>query len=179
MAAIGAAEPIIVGGAAVEIYTLSAIHSGDVDIAVPDQRLLEDELLNLGFVRDTRSGSHRGLYHPAYRYGLEVVARTPMEGRPRRDFVTKYRTRSGYVFLISIEDLIADRVAQYDAPPRGDQPRLRQAIALYVAAPRIDRQYLGRRIAEEAPRRTLAWFLKEVAKATRRAQGSKAKERGT
>lgn len=167
MKAAGAMEPIIVGGAAVEVYTAGAILSGDIDIAIPDQELFEEELLTLGFVRDTRSGSHRGLYHPVHGYGLEMVARTPMDGKPRRDSYARYRTSSGDVLIISLEDLIADRIAQFDATPRGDRSRLVQAISLYAGAESIDKAYLAKRIGEEANGRTLAWFIKEVEKAAR------------
>jgi hypothetical protein len=167
MKAAGAAEPIIVGGAAVEVYTAGAIVSGDIDVAVPNQELFEDELLKLGFVRDTRSGSHRGLYHPVYGYGLEVVARTPMDGKPQRDSYARYRTSSGDVLIISLEDLIADRIAQFDATPRGDRSRLLQAVSLYAGAKTIDKTYLAKRISEEAHGRTLAWFIKEVEKTAR------------
>lgn len=159
----GVAEPILVGGAVAEIYTQGLILSRDFDIAVPDQARLEAELLKLGFVRDERSGSHRGLWHPGLKLGLEVVARVPFEGQYKANNNTAFETGNGPVILISVEDIIADRIAQFDATPRGDESRLKQAIYLYTGATNLDLLYLDQRIRHEAPGRALDWFQKEVA----------------
>ena len=118
-------EPVLVGGAAVEAYTGGAIASRDFDLTVVDQEKFEVELIKLGFERDNRSGSHRGLWHPKYGYGLEVVADVPFEGKSDSNSRVRYDTGLGSITIVSVEDLIADRVAQFDAVPRGDQSRRR------------------------------------------------------
>jgi hypothetical protein len=158
----GVAEPILVGGAVAEIYTHGLILSRDFDVTVPDQGRLEAELLALGFVRDDRSGSHRGLWHPKLKLGLEVVARVPFEGQYQAENNMTFETGNGPVILISVEDLIADRIAQFDADPRGDEERLMQAVYLYTGATDLDLLYLDRRIRREAHGRTLDWFVNEV-----------------
>jgi hypothetical protein len=158
----GSGEPVLVGGAAVEIYTGGAIASRDFDLTVVDQEKLEAELIELGFERDNRSGSQRGLWHPKYGYGLEVVADVPFEGKSDAKSRVRYDTGLGSIVIVAVEDLIADRIAQFDSVPRGDQSRLNQAIALYVGAERINEPYLSRRIKEEAHGRDLDWFLKQV-----------------
>ena len=161
MKADGAAEPILLGGAAVEIYTQGRIVSRDFDLAVPDQKRLENELEKLGFIR---TGAMRGLWHPGHKYGIEVVAGAPFDGNYQASRNMVLQTDSGPVILLSVEDLIADRVGQFDATPYGDQERLTQAIYLYTGARGLDRLYLDRRIREEAHGRTLEWFIKEVEK---------------
>lgn len=55
----GFSRPILVGGAAVEFYTASAVNTGDFDFCTPIQPELEIELQNHGFVRPRGPGSRR------------------------------------------------------------------------------------------------------------------------
>lgn len=96
-----------------------------------------------------------------------MVARIPFEGQYRPENNIAFETGNGPVILISVEDLIADRIAQFDADPRGDNARLMQAIYLYTGATDLDLLYLDRRIRREAHGRTLEWFVKEVEAHTR------------
>jgi hypothetical protein len=164
----GATPPVIVGGAAVEVYTKGKILSRDFDLAVPNQKLMEAELERVGF---ERTGAMRGLWHPVLKYGVEVVAGTPFKGNYDAQRNMIYKTSGGPVILLSLEDLIADRLGQFDATPYGDQERLTQAIVLYAGAPNVDRVYLGKRILEEAHGRTLEWFEEEVEKRRRPDRG--------
>lgn len=47
----GLPRPILVGGAAAEYCSASALMTGDIDLASPIQRELEEELLSHGFTR--------------------------------------------------------------------------------------------------------------------------------
>ena len=47
----GYQAPVLVGGAAVEIYSPSAINTGDFDISTPVQDVFEEELQRHGFIR--------------------------------------------------------------------------------------------------------------------------------
>lgn len=161
----GASEPILVGGAAVEVYTQGAFPSGDFDIAVIRQKEFEGILMSLGFERDSRPHAlERGLYHPKYGYGLEVVAEDPMDGNAPRARANRVEGTEGYVNLVSIEDLIADRVSQYESAPNHMQSRLVQAMALYDLAngKGLDQIYLDKRIREETHKLTLDWLKKEL-----------------
>lgn len=57
-------------------------------------------------------------------------------------------TKDSAVVLPAVEDLTADRLAQYEANRR-DQSRLNQAELLFQMAENIDSDYLKRRVSEE------------------------------
>ena len=149
MHAQGFQRPILVGGAAAEFYSQSAITTGDFDLCTFRQAELEQELQNLGFVRPSGAGQMlKGWIHPELKLGFEVVADTPMDGAFDRDtLVLVENTGAGGFVMISVEDLIADRVGQYASGSAPD--RLEQARILFGLQPSLDRVYLARRIREE------------------------------
>ena len=76
----GFQRPILVGGAAAEFYTTSALTTGDFDICTLRQAELEDELQALGFVRPSGPGQMlKGWVHPDLRLGFEACPE-PVEG---------------------------------------------------------------------------------------------------
>ncbi len=145
----GFQRPILVGGAAAEFYSQSAINTGDFDICTPRQDALEDEMQKLGFVRPSGAGlSTRGWIHPKLKLGFEVVADTPLDGAFDRDKLAMVdMARDGAFVVISVEDLIADRMGQYASGTAAD--RIGQAHALFNLQLNLDREYLDRRIKEE------------------------------
>ena len=104
---------------------------------------------NLGFVRPSGAGQMlKGWIHPELKLGFEVVADTPMDGAFDRDtLVLVENTGAGGFVMISVEDLIADRVGQYASGSAPD--RLEQARILFGLQPSLDRVCLARRIREE------------------------------
>ncbi|MGK6317987.1 hypothetical protein [Sphingomonas sp. DT-204] len=77
----GLPRPILVGGAAAEYFSGSAVMTGDVDITSPVQPELEQELARLGFEKPEGLGhTPLGWVHPDLRLGFEVVASTPLDG---------------------------------------------------------------------------------------------------
>jgi hypothetical protein len=77
----GLQRPILVGGAAAEFYSTSAITTGDFDVCTTRQPEFEQELLDLGFIRPAGAGAMlKGLVHPELKIGFEVVAEVPMDG---------------------------------------------------------------------------------------------------
>ena len=150
MKARGLPEPVLVGGAAVEIYSNSAIATGDFDIATAAQIQFEEELQRLGFVRPSGAGkATRGWIHPELPMGFEVVAETLLDGQAERDRVRRLDLDpDGEVAVIGIEDMIADRVGQYAS---GAAPEmLEQARLLYALHREADRAYMERRIRYES-----------------------------
>lgn len=151
MAARGLPRPVLVGGAAAEYYTASAISTGDFDLCSPVQEELEEEMRSLGFVKPTGKGlATRGWIHPDLRLGFEVVANVPMDGNVNRDHILLIEdVAPGQSFaIISVEDLIADRMGQYASGTAQD--RIDQARILLLLHPDADRDYLDRRIREES-----------------------------
>ncbi|MBO6888138.1 MAG: hypothetical protein JJ871_08730 [Thalassospira sp.] len=69
------------------------------------------------------------------------------------------------VTFIAIEDLIADRMGQYDAPPNMREDMLEQAAALLKLAENLDNAYLDKRIREETAGDFGLEFLEEYVNA--------------
>ena len=147
----GFQRPILVGGAAAEFYTTSALTTGDFDICTLRQAELEDELQALGFVRPSGPGQMlKGWVHPDLRLGFEVVADVPMDGNvaAARIRLVQPEGEQGRFRIIPVEDLIADRMGQYASGSAPD--RIDQARTLLALHPDADMAYLERRIREES-----------------------------
>lgn len=145
----GFRPPVLVGGGAVEVYTLGAVNTGDFDLACGRQDVLEQVMQRHGFVRPTGVGvATRGWVHPQLALGFECVADTLLDGMADRTMVQLVDLGAdGSVAVISPEDIIADRMGQYAS---GSAPEmLGQARALFALCEGLDLDYMQRRIAEE------------------------------
>lgn len=143
---------VLVGGAATALYTDGSFMSCDFDIvAGVDEEFIKAMLLH-GFKREDRPGHLLvGFYHPDHPgYGVQQVTPPLFDGRsdPSR-LVHLSLDLPGEVTLPSVEDMIADRLAQHAGASPTDTSRLNQARALYALADGPDRDYLVRRICEE------------------------------
>lgn len=117
------AEPVVVGGSAVEFYTDGAYISGDVDICfngprLPAPRERETVLASAGKPVSIRSWNIAGVLVDLLGR-LETSARGPLQ-------------RLGDIRLIQIEDLIAERILIATAP-QFDPDRWRVAKVLLAA----------------------------------------------
>ncbi|MBY0581821.1 MAG: hypothetical protein K2P68_02730 [Sphingomonas sp.] len=151
MVARGYQRPILVGGAAAEFWSTSAVSTGDFDLCTPRQSELEEELQRLGFVKPSGPGmATRGWIHPDLVLGFEVVADVPMDGTvdAARIRLVQPVGETALFRVISVEDLIADRMGQYASGTARD--RLDQARLLLALHPDADLEYLDRRIREES-----------------------------
>ena len=149
VAAQGFLRPVLVGGAAAELYSGSAISTGDFDLVSARQDVIEAALQAHGFVKPRGPGLlTRGWVHPDLALGFEIVADTLMDGHTDRDRIRLFSIESGKkLAVIPIEDLIADRVAQFHS---GTAPEmLEQARLLASLAEHLDEDYLERRIRQE------------------------------
>jgi len=146
----GFQRPILVGGAAAEFWSVSALTTGDFDICTIRQSELEEEMQRCGFVRPSGPGALvKGWVHPDLKLAFEVVAEVPMDGNvdPAHILLIEPIGETTLFRVICVEDLIADRMGQYasgSAPDRIDQARL--LLALHAD---LDLAYLDRRIREE------------------------------
>lgn len=149
MAAGGFEAPVLVGGGAVELFSTSALATGDFDIVTGAQPAFEQALREEGFVRPSGAGiATRGWIHPDLALGFEVVSSVLLDGLADRDRLLRIDLgEDGSVAILSVEDMIADRMGQFasgSAPEMIDQARVMLALNR-----EIDRDYLDRRIAEE------------------------------
>src|SRR5438552_2861171 len=150
MVARGLPRPVLVGGGAVEFYSGSSLMTGDIDVTSPVQPELEQELQKLGFVRPSGAGrSLRGWVHPKLGFGLEVVADAPMDGAAdaARFRLVRPIGEDEKFRIISVEDLIADRVSQFSSGAA--RQMLDQARLLFGLYEELDRDYLDGRIRDE------------------------------
>lgn len=144
----GLPRPILVGGAAVEYYSGSAVMTGDVDLTSPVQPEVEEELRRLGFEKPVGLGhTPLGWVHPELKLGFEIVARTPLDGAVDPARIALVDLDNGGFAILPVEDLIADRMGQYASGTAPDM--LGQARALRALHPALDRDYLERRIRHE------------------------------
>lgn len=150
MRARGFPAPILVGGAAVEIYSNSAVSTGDFDIVTAQQREFEDELQHLGFMRPAGIGkATRGWIHPRLRLGFEVVSSSLLDGMADRNRVRLIDMgTAGEAAIISLEDMIADRIGQYASGTAPDM--LEQARRLFILHSDADLDYMEERIRYES-----------------------------
>lgn len=147
----GLPRPILVGGAAAELYSTSALTTGDFDMCSPVQAELEAEMQRHGFVRPSGAGKMlKGWIHPDLKLGFEIVANTPMDGTVDAAHIRLVRSvgQDALFRVISVEDLIADRMGQYASGTARD--RIDQARILFSLHPDADLDYLERRIREES-----------------------------
>jgi hypothetical protein len=145
----GHRPPVIVGGAAVEIYTRGGIATGDFDVATGRQDVFERMLQEHGFVRPSGPGkATRGWIHPDLKLGVEVVSATLLDGLADRDMVQVVELGAdGSVAVIAPEDIIADRMGQYASGSAREM--LGQARALFAICEGLNMDYMERRVAEE------------------------------
>lgn len=156
----GGKPPVIVGGAAVEYYTAGNIVSGDFDIIYENLALLSDALVSQGFVQEDRLGHiNRGFYHPTLLTAVEVVSGPLFDGKTDEERLALVPIDDGSVIVPPIEDIIADRLAQYEASICRDNEMLEQARILLKLAENLDRDYLFKRLNDEVVDQKIVFLL--------------------
>jgi hypothetical protein len=150
MKAQGFLAPVLVGGAAVEIYSLSAINTGDFDIATGAQDAFEDELQRHGFIRPSGMGiATRGWIHPELKLGFEVVSSTLLDGMAERERVELLEfAPDGEIAVLAVEDIIADRMGQFASGSANEMRE--QARRLFILHNQADLDYMEQRIRYES-----------------------------
>jgi predicted nucleotidyltransferase len=149
-------KPIVVGGAALEFYTLGGYTTKDVDLVVADRKRLNQVLRNLGFERTT--GRHW------YSDLLDLAIEAPDEALAgSEDKITTVVIGGKPVYLIGVEDLIIDRLAAAKYW-QGCQEDFNLAVRLLVLhKERIDLKYLK----EAAQRELVTDILKKALQKSR------------
>lgn len=143
-------RPLPVGGAAASLYSRGMILSGDFDVIAPFEAAFDEAMRGQGFVPEDRPGHLLvGWHHPGLpAIGVQLVTGPPFDGRmDGRRVVLIGLDDDHKVPAPSIEDMIADRLAQYAAD--GSPSMLEQARLLAELAGNFDDDYLNRRVAEE------------------------------
>lgn len=104
------AKPIIVGGLSVEIYTASDYTTRDIDFVTSSSTLFAERLLKVGFKKEGRI-----YFMEELELVVDVVANF-LEGDYNRvqKLPIDMDGRLSYVFLISVEDIILDRLDAFE-----------------------------------------------------------------
>lgn len=146
----GLPVPVLVGGGAVELYSGSAMMTGDFDVVTPWQEEFEEELRREGFTKPIGPGhTALGWVHPDLALGFEVVSRTLLDGMADRNRIVFIGlSTDGEAAIISLEDMIADRMGQYASGAALEM--LEQARRLFALHPDADLDYMERRIRHES-----------------------------
>lgn len=98
-------KPIVVGGLSVEIYTQNDYATRDIDFILEDFDIMKDILFQLGFKRDTRH-----FYHSEIEIAIEIPGSKLAGDYEKVIKVVIDKDDDLYVYLISIEDIILDRL---------------------------------------------------------------------
>lgn len=101
------AYPIVVGGLAVEIYTQGDYTTRDIDFVTSSSIALREILPKIGFKREGRI-----YYHEAIEIVIDVVDNA-LEGSYEK-LVMLQLDQERYVYVISMEDIILDRLRGFE-----------------------------------------------------------------
>ena len=140
-------QPILVGGCAVEFYTMGGYATRDVDVIMPALPKVEEMMSDLGFVKKGRYWTHAG---------LELLIESPaaeLAGDLNRVIAT--RTEAGPAYVIGLEDLIIDRLNAYVHWESPEDGRWATRLAAEHTG-RVDWDYLEVRAVEEKVEQALA-----------------------
>jgi len=150
----------VVGGAAVQYYTLSEFVTQDLDAVLSGdtKEIIEEVMYGLGFKRTTM---YRHFEHSSFEFIVEFPP-SPVEVASR--VITKMnsvKTAEGEVRVIRVEDIIMDRITV--AVEWKDLASLDQAKLMYAKhSESIDENYLTQFAKEEGYSKTLKEVMKVI-----------------
>ena len=146
-------RPILIGGTALEYYSLGGYATTDVDIALPYNPVVDRVFDKLGFKKE-------GRYWVCEE--LDMLFEAPagiLKGEDAE--LTKVAMDDLVCYILGLEDLIIDRLNGYVHWKWEDDGRwVRRLIALHRQE--IDLEYLRRRATQEKTLEILDGILKEV-----------------
>lgn len=150
-------EPILVGGAAVELYTAGGYATKDVDLALPTSPKVDRAFAELGFAKHGRYWYHDDL-------DLLFEAPAP-EGLPGEESRRRtIRVEGLPVTVLGVEDLILDRLRAWVHWQSGEDRRWARRLAV-LYRDELDWGYLRDRVSGDAgERRALAEIGPEEAR---------------
>jgi len=132
---------VVVGGSAIEVYTVGAYTSGDIDLVTPRQKAAR-VLESWGFHTEGRTW-----FHPKWKLDVDLVG-SDYTGSPSR--IREVETPYGPVRLAAVEDLIIKRLAEAKHWQGRRQEAFEQAALLASElAGDLDDQYLDFRAKQE------------------------------
>lgn len=145
--------PVVVGGNALEFYTLGGYATGDIDIIFPDRNALDSVLLPMGFTREGRHWYHAGL-------DIAIEAPPgPLAGDANR--VSKVEVEGFIVYIIAVEDLVIDRLNAFVHWSSGDDGFWAKELLLLFQT-EIDWSYLLQEAGKNKVEKQLLDMKREI-----------------
>jgi len=149
------AKPIIVGGTAVEFYTLGGYSTLDLDLVYKRREILEKLLQKLGF---KKYGRHW------YKEDLDLAVEIPgLALTGSEDRLTRIEMEGIAAYMIGIEDIVADRLSAYVHWKSEDDGRWAKRMML-LHRDKIDWPYLEGRSRRDKTYKAFKRFKGEVEK---------------
>lgn len=146
--------PIVVGGHAVEFYTLGGYTTGDIDLIVSDRKKLDEILSTFGFRKVSRMWINEDLE-------LFVEAPGSTLTDEEKEHITTTMIEDMKVYFIGIEDLIIDRLNAFVWwKSLDDGYWAEELIRLFID--KIDQKYLLSRAKEEKTESELKRILRKA-----------------
>lgn len=131
-------EPVLVGGGALEFYTAGGYTTGDVDLALPHGRDVDESFADLGFQKDGRFWIREDLdlyFEAPAPYSL------PGETAPR----TRVEIEGLQIVVLGVDDLLMDRLRAWVHWKSGEDERWAKHLAALYAE-RLDWAYLKSKV---------------------------------
>lgn len=149
-------KPVVVGGCAMEFYTTGGYATGDIDIIFSDNKLLNEKLSLWGFKRIGRHWINEELSiyieSPASQLDSEESKR-----------VATVEIEDLKVYLISLEDLILDRLKAY-VHWRSEDDGYWAKELIFMYRDKLEMAYLRRKAKNDKVDKALTKILAEVKK---------------
>ncbi|MFQ6067560.1 MAG: DUF6036 family nucleotidyltransferase [bacterium] len=144
---------VVVGGNAVEFYTLGSYSTEDIDVVVSNFGIVEELLGKLGFEKINRIW---------YREDLDIsidLTGSELAGDPKR--VSRVSIKGKTVQVIGLEDIIVDRLNAFvQWKSKQDGFSAQEMMAIHQAD--IDWEYLENRCKKEQVASALEKLKKEI-----------------
>ena len=133
-------RPILIGGAALEYYSLGGYATSDVDLALPTDQAVDAVFAEMGFKKEGRYWVEQD---------LDLMFEAPAGILKGEEAVlTKVKLEDLECYVLGIEDLILDRLNGYVHWKWEDDGRwVRRLVHLHGKT--LDRDYLRRRAEKE------------------------------
>jgi len=146
-------RPILIGGEALEYYTLGGYTTGDIDIALPSTKDVDIIFSKLGFHKEGRYW---------IREDIDALIEAPTSDLAGEDApLTEVEIEDMRCYIIGLEDLIIDRLNGYVHRQWEDDRRwVKRLISLHTQE--INKEYLFRKAGEQGTEEALAKIYQEL-----------------
>ncbi|HIE43625.1 MAG TPA: hypothetical protein EYP78_02370 [Candidatus Omnitrophica bacterium] len=146
-------QPVLIGGFALEYYTLGGYTTTDVDIALPSSPRIDAIFSEFGFKKEGRFWFHQ-------EYDLLFEAPTSkLEGENAP--LTEVEIEGLKCYIIGVEDLIIDRLNGFAYWNWQDDKRWAIRL-LELNRDKLDLNYLKKRAKDESTLKALQGILEEI-----------------